>query len=140
MRRDEDYTIGHPAKEPYGPYIRFVSENAAAGDEILDLGGEEGRTVLFVSHNMLAITRLCHRTILLDESSVVHDGPYPQVVATCLRSGVGTTPAREWPDLSKAPGNDILRWLGFGYEQKRTQLLTGWTLEGRLVSRWSSKL
>ncbi|MGD0950815.1 MAG: hypothetical protein ABR985_00190 [Methanotrichaceae archaeon] len=112
MRRDENYTIGHPAEEPYGPPIRFVSAYAAPGNEILDLGGEEERPVLFVSHNMLAITRLCHRTILLDEGNVVHDDPYPQVVATCLRSGVGTTPAREWPDLSKAPENDIVRLVG----------------------------
>jgi len=71
--------------------------------------GQEGRTVLFVSHNMSAVTRLCPRTILLDEGRILRDGPSHQVVSAYLQSGLGTTAVREWPDLSKAPGNDIVR-------------------------------
>jgi len=101
------------------PEILMVDEVLAVGDASfqkkclnkMQSVGEEGRTVLFVSHNMPAITRLCSRTILLDAGSVLHDGPSPQVVATYLLSGVGTTAAREWPDLNKAPGNDIVRLL-----------------------------
>ena len=43
--------------------------------------GRRGRTVLFVSHNMPAIARLCPRTILLDSGGVAADGPSHQVVA-----------------------------------------------------------
>ena len=99
--------------------ILLVDEVLAVGDASfqkkclskMQSVGEEGRTVLFVSHNMPAITRLCPRTILLDAGSVMHDGPSPQVVGTYLRSGTGTTAAREWPDINKAPGNDIVRLL-----------------------------
>lgn len=101
------------------PEILLVDEVLAVGDASfqkkclskMQSVGEEGRTVLFVSHNMPAITRLCPRTILLDAGSVMHDGPSPQVVSTYLRSGIGTTAAREWPDINKAPGNDIVRLL-----------------------------
>lgn len=101
------------------PEILLVDEVLAVGDASfqkkclskMQSVGEEGRTVLFVSHNMPAITRLCPRTILLDSGSVLHDGPSPHVVNTYLRSGIGTTAAREWPDISKAPGNDIVRLL-----------------------------
>ena len=99
------------------PDILLVDEVLAVGDatfqkkclnKMQDVG-QEGRTVLFVSHSMPAITRLCQRTILLDEGRILSDGPSHQVVSIYLQSGLGTTAAREWPDLSKAPGNDIVR-------------------------------
>ena len=71
--------------------------------------GQQGRTVLFVSHNMPAVTRLCKRTILLDEGRVVQDGPSHEVVSGYLNSGVGTSAVREWTDMAKAPGSDIVR-------------------------------
>jgi lipopolysaccharide transport system ATP-binding protein len=70
---------------------------------------KEGRTVLFVSHTMPAITNLCQRAILLDEGKVVMDGPASQVVGAYLNAGLGTTAAREWHDRAKAPGGDIAR-------------------------------
>jgi len=99
------------------PEILLVDEVLAVGDasfqkkclnKMQDVG-QEGRTVLFVSHNMPAITRLCPRTVLLDEGKVLRDGPSHQIVSAYLGSGLGTTAVREWPDLSKAPGNDIVR-------------------------------
>ena len=71
--------------------------------------GALGRTVLFVSHNMQAVTRLCDRVILLAEGRVVHDGPAREVVKTYLNSGFGTSASREWPVPSKAPAGDVAR-------------------------------
>jgi lipopolysaccharide transport system ATP-binding protein len=99
------------------PEILLVDEVLAVGDarfqkkclnKMQDVG-QHGRTVLFVSHNMPAITRLCERVILLDEGKMLQDGPSYQVIRTYLDSGLGTSAAREWPDLSKAPGNDVVR-------------------------------
>jgi lipopolysaccharide transport system ATP-binding protein len=70
--------------------------------------GREGRTVLFVSHSMPAITRLCERAILLDGGRVAQDGPATDVVSSYLKSGFGTTAAREWPDDANAPAGDIV--------------------------------
>jgi lipopolysaccharide transport system ATP-binding protein len=99
------------------PEILVIDEVLAVGDarfqrKCLDKMGEvgrQGRTVLFVSHNMSAITRLCPRTILLERGAVLRDGPSSEVVGAYLSSGLGTTAAREWPDLSTAPGDDIVR-------------------------------
>ncbi len=99
------------------PEILIVDEVLAVGDanfqkkclnKMQDVG-QEGRTVLFVSHNMSAITRLCGRAILLDGGSVLRDGPSSQVVTDYLRAGLGTSGSQEWPDLERAPGNDIVR-------------------------------
>ncbi len=99
------------------PEILLIDEVLAVGDAVFQkkcLGkmgdvSKEGRTVLFVSHNMPAITRLCQRTILVNEGRILQDGPSHQVASVYLQSGVGITAAREWPDRSKAPGNDIVR-------------------------------
>ncbi|MDX6290388.1 MAG: lipopolysaccharide transport system ATP-binding protein [Blastocatellia bacterium] len=99
------------------PEILLVDEVLAVGDagfqrKCLDRMkdvGRRGRTVLFVSHNMPAITRLCDRTILLDEGTILQDDQSHKVVGSYLKSGLGTMAAREWEDLSKAPGNEIVR-------------------------------
>lgn len=97
------------------PEILLVDEVLAVGDasfqkkclsKMQEVGQHE-RTVFFVSHNMAAITRLCDRTILLDEGRVIADGPSHQVVSTYLMAGTGTMAAREWHQ--NQPGDDIAR-------------------------------
>ena len=97
--------------------ILLVDEVLAVGDAAfqkkclakMEDVSQQGRTVLFVSHSMPAITRLCQRTILLDGGAVLRDGPSHQVVSTYLSSGLGTTAAREWDDVGRAPGTDVVR-------------------------------
>jgi lipopolysaccharide transport system ATP-binding protein len=99
------------------PEILLVDEVLAVGDagfqrKCLDRMkdvGRRGRTVLFVSHNMPAVTRLCDRTILLDEGTILQDDLSHKVVGSYLKSGLGTMAAREWEDALKAPGNEIVR-------------------------------
>jgi lipopolysaccharide transport system ATP-binding protein len=99
------------------PEVLVVDEVLAVGDASfqrkclskMEDVGKEGRTVLFVSHNMPAITRLCPRAILLDQGRILKDGPAHEVASTYLASGLGTTAAREWNDLGTAPGNEIVR-------------------------------
>lgn len=70
---------------------------------------QEGRTILFVSHSMAAVSRLCKRVIMLDQGSIVHDGPAPQVVNAYLGSNWSVAAEREWPDVTQAPGNEVVR-------------------------------
>jgi lipopolysaccharide transport system ATP-binding protein len=99
------------------PEILLVDEVLAVGDarfqrkcmdKMQDVG-QRGRTVLFVSHTMSAITRLCARAIMLDAGQVCADGPAPEVVGAYLNSGLGTMAAREWIDPRSAPGGDVVR-------------------------------
>ncbi|HXB26054.1 MAG TPA: ABC transporter ATP-binding protein [Gemmatimonadaceae bacterium] len=77
------------------PEILIVDEVLAVGDVAFQkkcLGkmediGHSGRTVLFVSHNMAAITRLCPRVILLRQGKVVGDGKALDVVKQYLSEG-----------------------------------------------------
>jgi lipopolysaccharide transport system ATP-binding protein len=99
------------------PEILIVDEVLAVGDAAfqkkclnkMQMIEEQGRTILFVSHNMPAVTRLCERTILLEQGKLLEDGPSPQVVANYLSDTSGTGPIREWPDPAKAPGGEVAR-------------------------------
>ncbi|MDD5327080.1 MAG: polysaccharide ABC transporter ATP-binding protein [Phycisphaerae bacterium] len=74
------------------PEILFVDEVLAVGDVEFQkkcLGkmedvAKEGRTILFVSHNMAAIRSLCRRTILLDKGGLLMDSATNQAVAYYL--------------------------------------------------------
>lgn len=99
------------------PEILIVDEVLAVGDasfqkkclnKMQDIG-KTGRTVLFVSHNLSAITSLCPRLLWLHQGKMIQDGPSRQVVSEYLSSGLLMTAEQEWVDPASAPGNDIVR-------------------------------
>ena len=84
--------------------------------------GKQGRTVLFVSHNMSAITRLCSRAILLENGQIKADGPSREVVAKYMTSGTGLTSVRKWNSINESPGGDIARLCGISVKDENDQL------------------
>ena len=99
------------------PEVLLVDEVLAVGDfefqqrclgRMEDLS-RDGRTVLFVSHNMQTLARLCDRAILLERGRVALDDASEKVVASYLQSGRGVSAFREWPDLEQAPGDGVVR-------------------------------
>ena len=79
------------------PEILIVDEVLAVGDHEfqkkclgkMDSVAKAGRTVMYVSHNMESVVRLCSRAILLENGSLAKDGPASDVVETYLgRNGV----------------------------------------------------
>jgi len=99
------------------PEVLLVDEVLSVGDAEFQrkcLGkmaevGESGRTVLFVSHSMPAVLRLCTRIILLDHGRLVADGAPAEVVRTYLDSGSGTPAVRTWEAPDRAPGDVTAR-------------------------------
>jgi lipopolysaccharide transport system ATP-binding protein len=99
------------------PDILVIDEVLAVGDadfqkkclNKMEDVGSHGRTVLFVSHNMPAVTRLCTRAILMEEGRVVEDGTAEGIVRSYLCSDKGTTAVREWKNPMNAPGGKVAR-------------------------------
>jgi lipopolysaccharide transport system ATP-binding protein len=100
------------------PEILLVDEVLAVGDAAFQkkcLGkmgdvAQEGRTVLFVSHNMVAVQSLCRRAIWLDDGKIVEEGQPSRVVSGYLESTLSTSATEQvWDDASTAPGNDKVR-------------------------------
>jgi homopolymeric O-antigen transport system ATP-binding protein len=101
------------------PEILVVDEVLAVGDaqfqkkclgKMIDVA-TEGRTVLFVSHNMVAIQSLCKRALWLEQGEIVEDGPVATVIGNYFNYSFGKDASMEevWPDIEAAPGNDAVR-------------------------------
>lgn len=109
--------LGFAVAAHLNPEVLIIDEVLAVGDADFKrkcLGkmesiGEEGRTILFVSHNMPQITRLCHRVIMMEDGQIARDGGPHEVVEAYLSAGRHRVAIREWPDLDDAPGGDIAR-------------------------------
>lgn len=86
------------------PEILIVDEVLAVGDAQFQkkcMGkmegvAKEGRTVLFVSHNMSAINNLCERAILLGNGKIKQDGKAQDVTDTYLSNSSGSQQFLEW--------------------------------------------
>ncbi len=95
------------------PEILIVDEVLAVGDvgfqkkclsKMRDIG-ESGRTILFVSHDMRAVARLCSRVVWLDKGKVRGDGLSDSVIADYLHEQ--TNISSVWKaDESKPTGNE----------------------------------
>ena len=99
------------------PDILIVDEVLAVGDsefqkkcinKMQDVG-RSGRTVLFVSHNMPAVSMLCDRALLLESGRIVNEGPVHDVVSAYLVGASGASECREWIDADTAPSGDVAR-------------------------------
>jgi lipopolysaccharide transport system ATP-binding protein len=93
------------------PEVLLVDEVLAVGDaafqkkclgKMSDVAGE-GRTVLFVSHNMDAVLRLCSRALLLEQGHIVANDASQAVVARYLARFATETQPRQWVSLVDVP-------------------------------------
>jgi len=69
----------------------------------------KGRTVLFISHNMLAVDSLCSRAICLHDGKIVMEGQPRKVISGYLQNWITASTELIYPDIASAPGNDQLR-------------------------------
>ena len=99
------------------PEILIVDEVLAVGDaqfqkKCLGKMGEVsrgGRTVLFVSHNMVAVQTLCRRALMLQNGRLATEGPTGSVVSAYLRDAYRREATAAWSTPEEAPGNDSAR-------------------------------
>jgi lipopolysaccharide transport system ATP-binding protein len=97
--------------------ILLVDEVLAVGDAAfqkkclgkMDDMVHQGRTLLFVSHNMAAVQSLCDRVIWLRDGRVAEEGPSASVVSKYLQSTQQSLTEQSWNDLVTAPGNEKVR-------------------------------
>jgi ABC-type polysaccharide/polyol phosphate transport system ATPase subunit len=83
------------------PQILLVDEALAVGDEAFQLKCYErisalrgaGKTILFISHDLASVERLCDRVILMREGRIALDGTPSQVVSAYRRGAAAGSPA-----------------------------------------------
>lgn len=103
------------------PEILIVDEVLSVGDaqfqkkclgKMEEVGGE-GRTVLFVSHNMAVMQSLCPRACLLEDGKFVQMGPSAEVVSAYLGTVFLTSGNRELSERRDRVGGIMLRLMSF---------------------------
>ena len=100
------------------PEILIVDEVLAVGDAAfqkkcigkMNSVAKEGRTVLFVSHNMQAINGMCAKSLWLDGGQVQMMGETREVVERYLEMKITHESSVEWA-LDQAPGDAVSRIL-----------------------------
>lgn len=99
------------------PEILIVDEVLAVGDAQFQkkcLGkmkdvGEQGRTVLFVSHNMVSVKALCTKGILMKRGVLFAEDNINEIVQLYQEGGVSFLTEQNWEIGVNAPGNDRIR-------------------------------
>lgn len=98
--------------------ILLVDEVLAVGDAAFqkkclgkmgDVASQEGRTVLFVSHNMAAVRRLCRKSILLKNGCLSKTGDSDEVIKFYNNVIVGNYKSPEWISSVSSRRGQIIR-------------------------------
>jgi lipopolysaccharide transport system ATP-binding protein len=108
--------LGFAVASHLEPEILVIDEVLSVGDVSfqkkclgkMDEVAGEGKTVLFVSHNMLAIRSLCHRALLFEEGRIQQEGEVSSVVQHYLGYKESEVSQRIWPQEQR-PGNDSMK-------------------------------
>ena len=106
------------------PEILVVDEVLAVGEaefqkkaigKMKDVSQGQGRTVLFVSHNMASVKALCKTGVLLENGMLKYAGGINDVVERYIGNKDNSLNA-EFDDLSTAPGNENIRVRAFSID------------------------
>ena len=74
-----------------------------------DVSRTQGRTILYVSHNMPSVINLCERTILLVSGQTQMDGKTSDVFQAYLMTNKSKNGEVVWETPETAPGNELAR-------------------------------
>jgi len=127
------------------PDILIVDEVLAVGDadfqkkainKMQDVSQQKGRTVLFVSHNMESIRKLCTRTIVMSKGTIVCDGDTEESINKYLGSIVYESRNYKkavWDNINDAPGGDIIRLKSISVKDEVGKLRNKFKLKEKII-------
>ncbi len=122
------------------PEILMVDEVLAVGDlafqrkclrKMRDIS-KHGRTVIFVSHNMQAVTRLCERAIWISKGELIEDGSAKDVVSSYLNSKSETSSKRTWTH-EDAPGDGLVRLRGVRVFDRKSDSSSAYDISDEVI-------
>jgi lipopolysaccharide transport system ATP-binding protein len=100
------------------PEILVVDEVLSVGDaefqkkaigKIKEVSSGEGKTVLFVSHNMDSILRLCNSCILLQKGTIALKGKTEEIVDYYITEISKTSSIKVYDNITNSPGDETVR-------------------------------
>jgi len=109
--------------------ILIIDEVLAVGDaafqkkclgKISQISGE-GRTVIFVSHQMRVIRSLCPRVLLLENGTLTLDSNTSTVIEYYQNKGLESVSSKAW-NLPNGPGDRVVKLLGVSIRNNKNEL------------------
>jgi lipopolysaccharide transport system ATP-binding protein len=100
------------------PEILVIDEVLAVGDaefqlkcldKIKSISREEGKTILFVSHNMQTIRNTCNRALVLDKGRIIASGEPESVLASYSKTNRNQLLVSDYSQQVSMPGNESIR-------------------------------
>ncbi|MFI5155526.1 MAG: ABC transporter ATP-binding protein [Chitinophagales bacterium] len=100
------------------PEILIIDEVLAVGDyafqkqcvaKMKKIASEEGRTILFVSHNMQTLKNICDRAMLLHQGEMMEIGDPARVISNYMKKENNAQQVRAFDSQDTAPGNGWIR-------------------------------
>jgi lipopolysaccharide transport system ATP-binding protein len=100
------------------PDILIIDEVLAVGDaefqkkclgKMHDVSSKQGRTILYVSHNLPSVVNLCQRAMHLENGRMVDIGSSAKVVNHYLNKHQQRLHFQRWDNIADAPGNSFIR-------------------------------
>lgn len=109
--------------------IMIMDEVLAVGDmafqqkclhKMSDAAHTEGKTILYVSHNMNTIRQLCNRCIVLDKGKIIFDGDVEEAISLYMDSSAYQKPKRDYVGVARPDfiSSDLLRISSASYNGK----------------------
>jgi ABC-type polysaccharide/polyol phosphate transport system ATPase subunit len=118
--------------------ILLVDEVLAVGDasfqqkcfDVFNRLRDEGRTIVFVTHDMGALNRFCHRALLLEKGETVHLGEPYEVADRYLEINFGRDPEAAAKRIEEGRGGDgeariVEAWVEDEHGERATSLAQG---------------
>jgi lipopolysaccharide transport system ATP-binding protein len=112
------------------PEILIVDEVLAVGDmefqkkclgKMNDASKKEGRTVLFVSHNMGAVQELCNKSMLMQHGSVAEFGPTSKVITSYLNSFRNRETDNDLTAHTDREGNKTVEFTSYHFQNENRE-------------------
>lgn len=109
------------------PEILLIDEVLAVGDiefqrkcigKMEEVSKKQGRTILFVSHNLDSIRNFCPTTILMSEGHIISKGPTEQVISEYVSKHLQTRTEMTWAKGSSADHNQVRLSRAFLHNEK----------------------
>jgi lipopolysaccharide transport system ATP-binding protein len=100
------------------PEILVIDEVLAVGDiefqqkclrKIKSISKEEGKTILFVSHNIQSLRNVCNRALVLDKGKIIVSGETESVLAGYVKMSRDLFQGTDYTLLDTLPGNEYIR-------------------------------
>ncbi len=113
--------------------ILVIDEVLAVGDaefqkkclgKMGDVSKQEGRTILFVSHNMAAIKSLCNNAFLLENGVVNHTGTADEVLRIYQKRGLSAMANNNDLSVAKRLGGEVVKFMSCNFKNSSDELVS----------------